>query len=294
MSADKDTSQSIDAEDQTPVDAGEDLLNKTRTKITTQITSDNQGDSELVQEAELFITAETVDDNLHSAKILIQEGILEEAKKILRKIIRFDCHNVTAKQLLEELEAQEIKNILQVESIKKTTPAEFSAKDYNTLEVIKFLDSDLKLGIFSEYMLSGEVYQEFVQKLNKELSGLSVKDRLDIGIAFLEMGLYDIAANQFQIAKRSEECRIVATSLLAYAFIKAEKSFEATQQLEPVLGDHEIDIKDKINLMYLMARACEEMQKLDNAYSWYEQVSKIDSYYRDVSHRMKQLQKTFL
>jgi hypothetical protein len=110
---------------------------------------------------------------------------------------------------------------------------------------------------------------------------------VDLGIAFLEMGLYDLAARQFKAAGRDPDQIHATTGLHAYALILAGRPFEATLVLEPMLGDSELKAADKIDFMYLMGRAYERLMKPDVAAHWYEQVAELEPHYRDSQERLR-------
>ncbi len=261
---------SATGDEKTPVDLGEDLIEPTTTAVTFEKTSQK-----------VPLTLEKIEDLFQSAKILVQEGILEDAKRILRQILRFDSNQVNAKKLLEELGQQELKAMLGDSSTKNREG--LSLEELDSEQVMRFLDADLGLGIFSD--------PEFTENLDQELATLTPKDRIDIGIAFLEMGLYDLAARQFLVAKREAHQFLVASSLLAYSLIMAGRAYEATHHLEPILGDSEFPATEKIDLIYLMGRAYEQLRRPDLAFQWYEQVFQVDPHYRDVEKRLQQIQR---
>jgi tetratricopeptide (TPR) repeat protein len=110
-----------------------------------------------------------------------------------------------------------------------------------------------------------------------------------MGIAFLEMGLYDLAARQFRPALSSPEHEVTANGLLAYALILAGRPFEATLCIEPVLGDSEVPREEKVDFLYLMGRAQERLGKPELARQWYERAREIEPSYRDAEERIRAL-----
>ena len=275
--------------DDTQVDLGQDLLEKTTT-LHTEVPPSN-------------LNSDQIADLLQSARILMAEKILDEAKKILRQIIRNDSQNLEALKLLEELQCLELNALIGEMTENRGNPGVKSIlDDVNSEEVMKKLDLDLKLGIFFEtqssfvFSESGlfnnkESLEKFEKNLETELVSLSTKDHIDIGIAFLEMGLYEIAAKRFRVAKRDPLESLMATGLEAYAQILSGHSFEATLNLEPLLRDSEILAVDKIELLYLMGRAYEQLQKPELAKEWYMQAKAVDPLYRDIENRLRFLSK---
>src|SRR4051812_7771187 len=83
----------------TSVDLGEDLLESTNTQSPIQTKPE--------------ILDHQIEDQYESARILANEGLVEEAKKVLRRIILLDPAHVAARKKLQEIQSQEMKNIFQ-------------------------------------------------------------------------------------------------------------------------------------------------------------------------------------
>jgi tetratricopeptide (TPR) repeat protein len=262
------------------IDLGDDLLSKTATIPGEECT-------EVEVPLQLNTPAE-VEDNLQSAKILMNEGLIEEAKKIFRKIILVDSHNVIARQKLEEIHERELQQIFSDDyMVRSRRKMGSDLPSINTEELMRQLDQDLKLGVFDE---SG-VTEEYINNLEQELAGSPARDRMDLGIAFTEMGLYGVAIRQFKAACRDPALTLASTGLLAYVQILDGKAFEAVLTIEAVLGDSELKPEEKIDFIYLMGRANECLCKPKTALQWYQKVQEIDPDYRDVEERVSVLRK---
>lgn len=273
----------------TQIDLGEDLLNqKTLTGETPALTQSS---------------LEEVEDRLESARILLNEGITEEAKKVLRQVLVQDPHHVAARQKLQEIHDLELKQIFgdaEPTLYKKKSSPHPAFVDSD--RIMRQLDLDLRLGVFTEgdadRVLSEELslfkdknaIKEFADKMDRDFRDLSPKDRMDLGIAFLEMNLYDLAVTNFRASARSADFVVAATSLLAYALICSGQPFEATLTIEPLLTDSDLATKERVELMYLMGRAHEGLRKLGEAIWWYQQVLELEPKYRDSEDRLKLIQ----
>jgi len=285
--------------ERTRVDLGEDLLERTSTitKIAPRTSGAALRPGDLPGDLE---------DQFQSATILMNEGFVEEAKRILRGIVLADPHHVSARKKLEEIQKIEIAELLRdgpSRSLKrgKQEKAEKHA-DIDSESVMRQLDRDLKLHVFSEGE-AGEALavmldlfqgpngtremEAFARKLDDELRTSLPRDRMDVGIAFLEMGLFDLAARQFASAGSSPEIGRAALSLEAYSLILAGRPFEAALTLGPVLEDIEIPIGEKTEFLYLMGRAQEKLGKPEEALAWYQQVSELEPDYRDTEDRAR-------
>ena len=98
--------------DETKIDLGEDLVEKTRMLpiLNRPKGSSSESPVDLVQKS-IPTTPETIEDRLQTAKILINEGFLEEAKKQLHQILIAHPGNSFAQRFLEDIQKIELKTI---------------------------------------------------------------------------------------------------------------------------------------------------------------------------------------
>ena len=282
----------------TRVDLGDDLLESTQF---VNRSVEKQGKASEVSD---------LADQMQSARILLSEGILEEAKRVLRKILISFNGNLEARQLLEQIQEIEIRQIrdgsdLQRRRLGRREPE--TSIEVSADVVLKDLDRDLNLGILEQEQAQGvgalslfedrRALDEFGKKLDSEMVSSSVSDRVDLGIAFLEMGLYDLAIRIFdavmqRLILEPEETAyqlISVTGLLSYTYILAGRAFDATMLMQPILAESEVQPVDKLDLIYLMARAYEVLGQTAAAQDWYMQTQQIDPHYRDVQDRLRDL-----
>ncbi len=294
---------SFEAADATRVDLGDDLLEKTAVIPGIRKHSEKNALAPAMKPA--VNPAELqggVADLFQSAKILVSEGLTEEAKRVLRQILIADAGNANARKLLDQIHEIELKQIFSEEEIhrpfrRKSDPV---LVEYDSEWVIRQLDEDLKLGMrvpMDQLTLfqDPELMNSFISKLEKDLSTASIQDWIDLGIAFLEMELYSIAVRLFMGASRhldqsissgSEICLSI-NGLLALSLILADRPLEAVSRIQPLLRDAEIKLENKIELFYLMGRTYECMNKRDLAFQYYKQVLKTDPHYRDTEQRLR-------
>lgn len=242
-------------------------------------------------------------DQLHSARILINEGLYEEAKKVLRQVRVRHPEELRARDMLEEIHAIELKQIFGEDHAprarRRNTVAEIDPD-----EVLAGLDRDLQLRLeednrpLSPLFDDEKFIREYADRLDRELVGLGARDRIDLGIAFLEMNLFEVAIRQFQAAHRAflqdpaghARDLLVCAGLIAHATIAAGRAFEATMQIQSVLRDSDVSLEDKLDFIYLMGRAYEQLAKPEVAAQWYVEVRKIDPHYRDAARRLKSVE----
>jgi tetratricopeptide (TPR) repeat protein len=280
----------------------------TRTNTTTN-TSVDLGDDLLAERTRILSGAEagapesraakkiSPDEKVRNAEILMREGFSEDAKRLLHGVIDEDAGHLGARKLLERLHDVELKQIFSSSSgyDGEGDDAARSARELGEIEaVIRRLDDDLELHL-AEGPPGLSLFRDVKFTVDSaDLRDLSAADKMDLGVAFLEMGLLDQAVPHLQSACRtlmSEQSApgplIEATALLAYALIVGGRAMEATQTLEPMLRDTEIDHASKLDLLYLMGRAYEELKMGEPARQWYRQARQLDARYRDVEERLR-------
>ena len=278
----------------TRVDLGDDLIEKTADLIGVP----QQHSSEISNDGTISSDPfESIDSRLHSARILIGEGMLEQAKKLLHHILVTDRGYVPARQALEEIHETELKQIFGEDRRGDRRRAKQNALHElweDPSEVVEQLDNDLGLELFQD----SESMGLFSRNLDSMLADSSPQDFVDLGIGFLEIGLCALASQLFRRAadtlknETSQEPDAVgdltaAVALEAYALILAGKPFDAIASMQGLLNDSEIKADRKLELFYLMGRAYDSLKKPEIALQWYFRVKEIDPGYRDVQERIR-------
>lgn len=237
-----------------------------------------------------------VDDALKTAQIFRNEGLFEDAKHTLRKLISQFPDELRPRTELQEIQKEELTLILnEVQTGQRrarsrlTPPPRIIVEDSDS--IIQKLARDLDLG---------DVQVEKEPALVLSAEGLSVKDLLDVGIAFLQMGSYNSAAEKFRSVISSlqsqpvedirvRELLVSAMELLANTYVEGNHAFDAILFLETALSDNFIPSQMKIGLMYWMGRAHYKTAQKDLAKMWFEEVAKRNPDYRDTDYRLRTL-----
>jgi tetratricopeptide (TPR) repeat protein len=293
-------------QDGTRVDLGDDLLEKTAMLSKSEPSMHEMDEKRLLLDevSDSPTLAEGIDDVLESAKILMNEGLLDDAKKNLHRVLIADPNNWTARQQLQEIQDLELKQILGGEEVRRpfhkrnqSVLSEESDSDF----IARQLDQDLNLGIFSDNpelpALSENEIDGVFSRVEKNLTDSNAlpQDWIDLGIAFFEMDLHSVAAHLFSGAckrlnsEAPEEFPqfLSASSLLAYALILSGRPYDAISKIQPLISDSKILLQDKAELFYLMGRSYEQMRRYDLAGQFYHRVMEIDPYYRDIYSRLR-------
>lgn len=287
MSSDPKSNQS-ETESGTRMDLGDDLL-QTRTILRSPRESDSEKNSAVKQVVEDSITP--VDELLINSKILIGEGMWDEAKATLRRVLLIDPKNLAARDRLAEIQKIEIKRLLGAE---ENARASFFQRTKKKPEeqlpeaVLAALEKEIGPGKDPEkvFFPHPEDQERFLEELEKNCSDASTQDRIDLGVGFLEMELYDVAIHLFRIAMRDEALERKARVLLATVLIAKGQCFEAMLELEVLIADQSATAEEKIDFGYLAGQAQEKLGNYEIAAVWYRAVNGIESGYRDAENRL--------
>ncbi len=293
----------------TQVDLGDDLL-QTRT---VQRPAPSDG-APARAEVKADSVVESSDELLLNAKILMGEGLLEDAKKTLRRVLRVSPGNLTARDRLEEIQKIEIKRLLgsddrAVSGFRSTKRNSAESQSEDPDQVLAELERDIgaagstiggaaigaagSAASISEAQLfpTPTARDQFLSGIEALCATASTQDRIDLGIAFLEMDLYEIAIRQFERATLDPAHERRARNLLAVAYLAAGKPFDAMIEVENLVADQSIPPEEKVDLGYLGGRAQEALGNFEAAAHWYRAVLQIENHYRDSQQRLLQCSK---
>lgn len=181
--------------DETRVDLGDDLLESTRTSF-----SDTR--QSLTVPVKHANPEKASDEELESARILMSEGLWDEAKEALHRSLRHHSENRLAKKLLEEVHARELQELLNRPH--RAEPSGVVEEDI--ADVLKKLEEDWRLGLDTgeanglSLLATHEAHRELARCASEQAATLSVRERADLAIGFLQMELPEIALSLLQPA----------------------------------------------------------------------------------------------
>ncbi len=229
---------------------------------------------------------------LKSADILLEEGLSNESKKMLRKLLRENPNHVRARQKLKTILEEEIQSILRSTHIEDDVVI---PELDDSGETLRALEKDLDLGVAEDSFLEQEeAIEAFRCSMRQQMGELNPKEMIDMGIGFLEMGMGSIAQDLFEKVQRMSfldeklirEDYLSATYLLAQSFLSQGCPLDAIRVLERVLADGEFSAAEKCDGAYLLGQANEAISQWIEALGWYEVTQAIDSSHRDIEQKI--------
>lgn len=194
-------------------------------------------------------------DDLDSARILIDEGLLDDARKALFRVLRSEPGNRLALSLLEQIRATEVQAILKPEGRAQLAHARAQADSTvaprDPEAVIAQLESDWHLGL-------GATDAELVLARRWVSEGLgsssSMQERIDWSVALMQLGLAEVAVEVLEDAGGSRVSP-EAMALHAQACLEARRPEEARALAEQALRDPDFPKELRNEMNYLRATA---------------------------------------
>jgi tetratricopeptide (TPR) repeat protein len=267
---------------ETRVDLGEDLL-ESRSEAQAGVSIPHETNSLL--------------DTLQRAKILFDEGLLEDSKRLLWKIQRQEQVPAECSELLKKIEAAEIQQLLSGDpDPRRFGVSSLDEPKISPLQTLNSLEKDLRISADGDdrkqlaLLFSGEEqYSVYRDRIARMAAALPDKDRLDLAVAYVELGLPDLAADILRPCLSIDSQKLPASYLLAVALISADKAIEATILLEPIVRDLKLSESVKTDFLYLMATAFERLGDAAKSKDFYRRVFQLNPNYRSTKEKLRAL-----
>ncbi len=115
-------------------------------------------------------------------------------------------------------------------------------------------------------------------------------DRLyEMGMVYLEMGLFDKACESFETAAADDDYTIRAYEMWGITLQRAERPDEAITVLTSGLQFAEADSRENLGLRYHIGRAHELADRPETAVGIYEEIQAVAPNFLDITRRLSQL-----
>jgi len=133
----------------------------------------------------------------------------------------------------------------------------------------------------------GESGVNLVEEITSDVEEEDYKSHYDLGMAYLEMGLYTEAIKEFQLASRSEQLNLKCYEMIGHCFIKQNNARLAVKQLNRALEFARRNNLDPIGIHYNLGVAYEMLGEKEKAREHFEEVYIVDMGFRDITDKMK-------
>jgi tetratricopeptide (TPR) repeat protein len=135
-----------------------------------------------------------------------------------------------------------------------------------------------------------DIVTEFRKALDEKVDKEDYESHYNLGVAFLEQGLFDEAIEECTVAAKDKKLEIESYSIISFCYRQKRDYKEAMKWLEKAQGVEEKDASQEYALKYEIASLYEDMNDAKRALKIYDEVNKWDPQFRDVAERIKSLQ----
>ncbi|PYQ52444.1 MAG: hypothetical protein DMF59_04765 [Acidobacteria bacterium] len=135
-----------------------------------------------------------------------------------------------------------------------------------------------------------EIFKEFKKGVEQQLDSEDYDTHYNLGIAYKEMGLIDEAIGEFQLAAKDHKRAVECASMLGLCFLEKGMPQLAIKWYRKGLEMPEIREEEHLGLLYDLGSAYVEVGDSENAQKAFMEVYGLNTGYRDVATRIKQLQ----
>lgn len=265
---------------------------------------------------------EELDELQAEADFYFQQGLLEEAEKLYRKILSSDTGRLDVASRLQEISAEDHKegpaseepfslmekDLVDFEqSLEIDLPQEKREVKFSVTSEDKSAGAVDRTGEFSDFLSDikkdieapekgvavssadkdlKELFQEFKQGVRENLSEEDYETHYNLGIAYKEMGLIDEALDEFDLAARGGAYYTDAISMMALCHKDNGHLEKAAGTIEDALGRLDTDDENRKGLYWELAGIYEEKGESQKAVDLYLSVYEIDDSYRGVKEKL--------
>lgn len=135
-----------------------------------------------------------------------------------------------------------------------------------------------------------EIFREFKKGVEQQLSAEDYETHFNLGIAYKEMGLVDEAIGEFQLASKDPGRAVECCSMLGLCFLEKGMPPLAIKWYRKGLEAENVKETETVGLLYDLGCVYQSTGDLDLAYRTFLEVYGLNTNYRDVVHRVKDLE----
>ncbi len=163
-------------------------------------------------------------------------------------------------------------------------------EELSAMQDILVLQKEKGISTFEKPL--SEIIADFKKDIGKKMLEANFESRYNLGLAFLEQGLWDEAIDEMRMASQDSSLAIDCYMVMSMCFRKKQDYNEALIWIEKTLKISEEGSAQAFSIKYELASLCEEMGDSLKAMQIFIDVKKWKSNYRDVNKRLKALAKT--
>jgi pilus assembly protein FimV len=151
-------------------------------------------------------------------------------------------------------------------------------------------EADEVVSLSEEEQTLEQIFKEFKKGVEQQLDSEDYDTHYNLGIAYKEMGLIDEAIGEFQLASKDQKKMIECCSMLGLCFLEKGMPQLAIKWYTKGLESPEISDDEHLGLLYDLGTTYLEIGDTENAHKAFLEVYGVNTNYRDIVERIKQLE----
>jgi tetratricopeptide (TPR) repeat protein len=237
------------------------------------------------------------EDQLRELDFLIQQGLLDDAGRLLEKVRQaFPEHpDVAARHALLKARGWDEE---------RREPAQAAAAAALFTEEEQFFDlaAELEKELAEEEMVAEatgagkasdvsieELFKEFQRGVAEQVQEEDYDTHFNLGLAYREMGLLDEAIGEFQLSAKSPEFLVESASMIGACFMDKGLPEQGVEWYARALTAPGLPMEMELGLRYELGRAQEAAGNTSAALASFSEVLAINPAFRDVMDRVSKL-----
>ncbi len=134
-----------------------------------------------------------------------------------------------------------------------------------------------------------EIIDEFKAGVSSSISGDDHESHYDLGMAYMEMGLYDEAIGEFQVASKGNPMELKCLEMIALCYLEKNEPAAAARELNRALELPGHGPEETISIRYNLGTAFERLGSLDRALQHFEEVYLLNVDFLKVATKVREL-----
>ncbi len=197
----------------------------------------------------------------------------------------------------EIFEEEAMEEIELVEEVEEEAPAQEKTREKEAeqyVDIIKELGVEEALDQLVSPVAEGEAVEmaeELKEDMGAQLTKEDAETHYNLGIAYMEMELFDEAIKEFKLSLKDPSLEFDALTRLALCSMKKGEFHEATGFYERALKMEGKSEEEKKALMYELGLTLEAAGRREDALRMFSKVYEMDREYRNVAEKMESLRK---
>ncbi len=126
-----------------------------------------------------------------------------------------------------------------------------------------------------------------VEEITSDVEENDFRSHYDLGMAYIEMALYNEAIRELQISARSEQLQLRGLEMIGHCFLQLNNPRLAVKQLNRGLEIAMTTGGDNLGIHYNLGLAYEALNEAEKAREHFEEVYIVDVTFREISEKMK-------